>query len=57
MVWGAKDHSHKHTDPRSLHELVPEAEIVHFEDCGHFPDIEQPERFAALLIEKVARYA
>jgi len=57
MVWGAKDHSHKHTDPRSLHELVPKAEIVHFEDCGHFPDIEQPERFAALLIEKVARYA
>ena len=41
----------------SLHELVPEAEIVHFQDCGHFPDIEQPERFAVLLIEKVARYA
>jgi len=57
MIWGAKDHSHKYTDPMSLHELVPKAEIVHFEDCGHFPDIEQPERFAALLIEKVARYA
>jgi pimeloyl-ACP methyl ester carboxylesterase len=27
------------------------AEIVHFEDCGHFPDIEQPERFAAILTE------
>jgi len=57
MIWGAKDHSHRYTDPMSLHELAPEAEIVHFEDCGHFPDIEQPERFAALLIEKVARYA
>jgi len=57
MIWGAKDRSHKYTDPMSLHELVPKAEIVHFEDCGHFPDIEQPERFAALLIEKVARYA
>jgi len=57
MIWGAKDHSHKYTDPMSLHELVPKAEIVHFEDCGHFPDIEQPERFAALLMEKVARYA
>jgi pimeloyl-ACP methyl ester carboxylesterase len=57
MIWGAKDRSHKYTDPMSLHECVPKAEIVHFEDCGHFPDIEQPERFAALLIEKVARYA
>ena len=57
MIWGAKDHSHKYTDPMSLHELVPKAEIVRFEDCGHFPDIEQPERFAALLMEKVARYA
>ena len=55
MVWGAKDHSHKYTDPRSLHGLVPKAEIVHFEDCGHFPDIEQPERFAALLIERAAK--
>jgi len=57
MIWGAKDHSHKYTDPMSLHELVPKAEIVHFEDCGHFPDIEQPERFAALIAERVARYA
>ena len=56
MIWGARDHSHKHTDPMSLHELVPNAEIVRFQDCGHFPDIEQPERFAALLIEKVERY-
>ena len=57
MVWGTKDHSHKHTDPKSLRELVPTAEIVPFEDCGHFPDIEQPQRFAALLIEEVARHA
>jgi pimeloyl-ACP methyl ester carboxylesterase len=57
MIWGAKDRSHRYTDPMSLRELVPKAEIVHFEDCGHFPDIEQPERFAALLIENVERYA
>jgi pimeloyl-ACP methyl ester carboxylesterase len=56
MIWGTKDHSHKYTDPLSLHELVPKAEIVHFEDCGHFPDVEQPERFAAILMEKVAMY-
>jgi len=33
----------------SFLELVPKAEVVRFEDCGHFPDLEQPERFADLL--------
>lgn len=55
MIWGTLDHSHKFTDPLSLHALVPHAEIVRFEDCGHFPDIEQPARYAALLIERVSR--
>jgi pimeloyl-ACP methyl ester carboxylesterase len=53
MIWGTLDHSHKYTDPLSLHMLVPHAEIVRFEDCGHFPDIEQPARYAAMLIERV----
>jgi pimeloyl-ACP methyl ester carboxylesterase len=57
MIWGDQDHSHKHTDPAALHDCVPHAEIVHFEDCGHFPDIEQPERFAGILLERVARHA
>ena len=57
MIWGEKDHSHRGTDPNSLHECIPQAEILHFQDCGHFPDIEQPERFAEILIDQVARYA
>ncbi|MDR3447597.1 alpha/beta hydrolase [Dyella sp.] len=55
MIWGEKDHSHRCTDPNTLHECVPQADIVHFQDCGHFPDIEQPERFAELLIDRAAR--
>lgn len=55
MIWGEKDHSHRCTDPKTLHECVPQAEIVHFQDCGHFPDIEQPERFAELLFDRAAR--
>ena len=57
MIWGTKDHSHKYTNPESLQECVPQVEIVRFQDCGHFPEIEQPERFAAILMERVARYA
>ncbi len=56
MIWGAKDLSHKDTDPASLLRCVPHADIVHFQDCGHFPDIEQPTRFAAILLERAKRY-
>lgn len=55
MIWGEKDHSHRGTDPLSLRDCVPQADIIHFPDCGHFPDIEQPERFAGLLLEAAAR--
>ena len=55
LLWGPRDHSHKFTDPLSLHERVPEAEIVRFDDCGHLPDVEQPERFAAILLESMAK--
>lgn len=56
MIWGEKDHSHRCTDPKSLHACAPQADIVHFQDCGHFPDIEQPGRFAELLIDRATRY-
>ena len=44
-------------NPEELLDCVPHARIVRFDDCGHFPDLERPERFASLLIEHVARYA
>jgi pimeloyl-ACP methyl ester carboxylesterase len=57
MVWGDKDYSHRGTDPESLRGCVPQVEIVHFQDSGHFPDVEQPELYAAILIESVALHA
>ena len=56
MVWGGQDRSHKRTDPNSLLALVPQAEIVTFDDCGHFPDIEQPGRFASILFNRLTSY-
>jgi pimeloyl-ACP methyl ester carboxylesterase len=55
VVWGTQDRSHKATDPNSLSVSAPHAEIVRFQDCGHFPDVEQPERYAALLLDRVAK--
>ncbi len=50
LVWGALDHSHKTTQALSLRDCAVNANIVQFDDCGHFPDIEQPARYAALLL-------
>lgn len=53
IIWGTKDHSHKSTDPASLLEYAPKAELIRFEDTGHFPDLEQPKRYAEILLSKV----
>ena len=57
MIWGSKDRSHKKTDPSSIRLSAPLSEIVIFEDCGHFPELEQPERFAALITQHMANFA
>lgn len=50
MIWGARDRTHRHTDPDTLREIAPNAEILRFADCGHFPELEDPERYAQLVI-------
>ncbi|MEC5161848.1 pimeloyl-ACP methyl ester carboxylesterase [Janthinobacterium sp. CG_23.3] len=56
MVWGGSDRSHRATNAQSLLDCVPHAEIIHFEDCGHFPDLEQPERYAKFLNEHMLKH-
>lgn len=51
MVWGNKDWSHKNTNFESLRDHVPHCEIHEFDGCGHFPYLERPKAFAALLRE------
>lgn len=57
MIWGERDRSHRYTKAESLLDCVPHAEIVHFDDCGHFPDLEAPERYAKLLLDHVKKHA
>ena len=54
MVWGEFDGSHQPTDPGSIRDHVPDASVERFSDCGHFPDLEQPARFAARVRATVA---
>jgi len=51
MVWGNQDWSHRDTNFESLLELVPHCEIHEFAGCGHFPNLEQPRAFAAVIME------
>jgi pimeloyl-ACP methyl ester carboxylesterase len=50
VVWGGADRTHTGTDPRSLLEVVPHARFVPFDRSGHFPDLEDVERFSALAL-------
>lgn len=52
LAWGGCDRSHRDTSPYSILDDAPNAEIVHFQECGHFPDVEQPDRFAQLVLER-----
>lgn len=48
-VWGARDRTHARSDPAGLRAHAPRAEVHVFEDAGHFPELEQPRRFADLV--------
>ena len=50
-VWGMNDRSHRKSDKRSLLNIAPHALYVERENVGHFPEIEDPEWFEALLKE------
>lgn len=55
IVWGEKDHiipvEHAHT----AHEAMPGSELVVFEHSGHFPHVEEPQRFVDVLTSFLER--
>jgi pimeloyl-ACP methyl ester carboxylesterase len=54
LLWGDADRSHKGTQAESLQELLPHAQIRHCPDCGHFPDLEQPKRYAETVLNSLS---
>jgi pimeloyl-ACP methyl ester carboxylesterase len=46
LIHGNKDRSHIQTDFNSLRDHVPNAEVISFQECGHFPDLERPQEYA-----------
>ncbi|MEM7484531.1 MAG: alpha/beta hydrolase [Bacteroidota bacterium] len=52
LIWGGKDFTHRNTDKDSILQHVPNCEIVEFNDCGHFPELEQTEKYISLIHER-----
>jgi pimeloyl-ACP methyl ester carboxylesterase len=48
-VWGGADRTHRRSDGRSIAEHAPQARWIEFPESGHFPDLEEPERFSEAL--------
>ncbi len=51
VLWGGIDRSHRRADTRSVLRYFHDAPFVTFEHAGHFPEVEEPERFVQLLRE------
>lgn len=54
-IWGRQDRSHRKTDPKCTLKHAPEAQVVSFEQCGHFTELEQPEAFARVACPFVSQ--
>lgn len=49
VLWGGNDRTHRLSDSRSLLTYMPNGAWQQFETAGHFPELEEPHRFAEIL--------
>ena len=54
LVWGGKDYSHRKTSKESIKDHVNNCEIIEFKECGHFPELENSEKFVKLVNERLS---
>ena len=54
LIWGADDPIIPVEHGRAAHELMPGSRLELLEGVGHFPQLEQPHRFARLLADFLA---
>lgn len=55
LVWGIKDYTHRETENTSIWEHIPNCEIVEFNECGHFPELEDTDKFVELINERLKK--
>ena len=55
VVWGTRDRMIPAWHATTAHEAIAGSRVVLFEGAGHFPHLDQPERFAQLLSDFMKR--
>jgi pimeloyl-ACP methyl ester carboxylesterase len=55
IVWGEKDKIIPVGHAYDAHDAMPGSELVVFEHSGHFPHVEEPRRFAEVLLDFLRR--
>jgi pimeloyl-ACP methyl ester carboxylesterase len=51
LIWGERDPIIPVRHGRAAHELVPTSRLEVFEDAGHFPHVDDPQRFLDVLLD------
>jgi 4,5:9,10-diseco-3-hydroxy-5,9,17-trioxoandrosta-1(10),2-diene-4-oate hydrolase len=51
LIWGRHDHIFPPANAEEALRLLPNGRVVIFEECGHTPQMEEPERFNRLVLE------
>ena len=51
LVWGERDPIIPVEHGLAAHELVPSSRLEVFEDAGHFPHVDDPQRFLDVLLD------
>jgi pimeloyl-ACP methyl ester carboxylesterase len=51
IVWGAQDHLIPVSHAYRAHEAIAGSRLEVFSGAGHYPYLEDPERFAAILLD------
>lgn len=54
LVWGKQDPVIRPEDGELAKEMLPDAKLVYFDQCGHLPHLEYPEKFNQLVCEFLA---
>jgi pimeloyl-ACP methyl ester carboxylesterase len=54
LVWGVSDQVVPLAYAERLRAALPAARLARVERCGHIPQVECPERFTAVLAERLA---
>jgi pimeloyl-ACP methyl ester carboxylesterase len=52
LVWGTKDYTHRKTNKNDILTQLPNCEIIEFDHCGHYPELENTNNFVKLVNER-----